>query len=431
MRDAIVSVEDKRFWTRPRRRHPRHRPRVGRRRHRRRAPGRLDDRPAVRQERAVRARTTARSSRSCARPRWPTTSTREWPKQKILTEYLNSIYFGNGAYGVESAARVYFGKARFDYDAAERPGARPDAGLRRRRRSCRPCASLLNPAEAALLAGMVANPTRVQPARSHPAGRQGPARPGAPGHARAAGYITRAAVRRSTSTGRCRPRPTSSSPPSRPAAPYFTSWLRPQILAAMGLGRGVSAKRRRVPRLLRRSADSHHASTSRCSRPPSRRSPRTLPSGPGRARAPRWWRSTTGPARSARWSAGPSSTATRTSSSTRSTSPPRATASPARRSSRSPWPWRSSTATAPTRCSTPSRSTSSCPNSARQGALHRPQLRQQLLRADQPRLGHRDRCPTTACLTQLGIPRASGTRRIAADGPRDGDPLARCPPTTR
>ncbi len=33
-----------------------------------------------------------------------------WRKKKILTEYLNSIYFGNGAYGVESAARVYFGK---------------------------------------------------------------------------------------------------------------------------------------------------------------------------------------------------------------------------------------------------------------------------------------------------------------------------------
>ena len=36
--------------------------------------------------------------------------TREWTKKKILTEYLNSIYFGNGAYGAESAARVYFGK---------------------------------------------------------------------------------------------------------------------------------------------------------------------------------------------------------------------------------------------------------------------------------------------------------------------------------
>ena len=36
--------------------------------------GRLDDHPAVRQERAARPRATARSSRSCARPRSPTTS---------------------------------------------------------------------------------------------------------------------------------------------------------------------------------------------------------------------------------------------------------------------------------------------------------------------------------------------------------------------
>jgi penicillin-binding protein 1A len=31
--------------------------------------------------------------------------THKWTKRKILTQYLNSIYFGNGAYGVESAAR--------------------------------------------------------------------------------------------------------------------------------------------------------------------------------------------------------------------------------------------------------------------------------------------------------------------------------------
>jgi len=41
--------------------------------------------------------------------------TRKWSKDKIITEYLNSIYFGNGAYGVESAARVYFGK-QLGYD---------------------------------------------------------------------------------------------------------------------------------------------------------------------------------------------------------------------------------------------------------------------------------------------------------------------------
>ena len=26
---------------------------------------------------------------------------RKWTKQKVLTQYLNSVYFGNGAYGVE------------------------------------------------------------------------------------------------------------------------------------------------------------------------------------------------------------------------------------------------------------------------------------------------------------------------------------------
>ena len=32
-----------------------------------------------------------------------------WSKDTILTNYLNTIYFGNGAYGIERAARVYFG----------------------------------------------------------------------------------------------------------------------------------------------------------------------------------------------------------------------------------------------------------------------------------------------------------------------------------
>src|SRR5437588_12039880 len=64
--------------------------------------------------------------------------TRKWTKQKILTEYLNTIYFGNGAYGVESAARIYFGK---DLNC----GGQPDDH----------CAALLNPAQSALLAGIV------------------------------------------------------------------------------------------------------------------------------------------------------------------------------------------------------------------------------------------------------------------------------------
>ena len=34
---------------------------------------------------------------------------KKWSKEKILSEYLNIIYFGEGAYGIEAAARTYFG----------------------------------------------------------------------------------------------------------------------------------------------------------------------------------------------------------------------------------------------------------------------------------------------------------------------------------
>ena len=60
---------------------------------------------------------------------------RRWSKDRILTAYLNTIYFGNGAYGVEMAARVYFDKH----------------------------ASELTLAEAALLAGMPASPGAYDP----------------------------------------------------------------------------------------------------------------------------------------------------------------------------------------------------------------------------------------------------------------------------
>jgi penicillin-binding protein 1A len=35
---------------------------------------------------------------------------RRWSKQKILDEYLNTVYYGNHAYGVEAAAQTYFSK---------------------------------------------------------------------------------------------------------------------------------------------------------------------------------------------------------------------------------------------------------------------------------------------------------------------------------
>jgi penicillin-binding protein 1A len=40
-------------------------------------------------------------------------------KEDILELYLNKIYFGRGAYGIETAARAYFGKSVSDIDLAE------------------------------------------------------------------------------------------------------------------------------------------------------------------------------------------------------------------------------------------------------------------------------------------------------------------------
>ncbi len=164
--------------------------------------------------------------------------THRWAKSKILDEYLNSIYFGNGAYGVESAARVYFGK-QLGYD--------PNAGVDGSTGGCgdstttvkRPsCAQELNPAQAALLAGMVANPSAFNPLAF-------------PTDAKARRDLVlqdmvsqRDITRAEYERYRNAPLPTAADieqPQEPPGAPYFTSWLRPQILSAMGLGHGVPA----------------------------------------------------------------------------------------------------------------------------------------------------------------------------------------------
>jgi penicillin-binding protein 1A len=62
---------------------------------------------------------------------------RELTKDEILERYLNSVYFGGGAYGVEAAANYYFGK---------------------------PVARVTVP-EAAFIAGMIRNPTGYDPVR--------------------------------------------------------------------------------------------------------------------------------------------------------------------------------------------------------------------------------------------------------------------------
>jgi penicillin-binding protein 1A len=66
-----------------------------------------------------------------------------WSKERILTAYLNTIYFGNGAYGIQRAAQTYF----------------------------RTTAKKLTLPQAALLAGLPADPTAYDPVTNPAAAR--------------------------------------------------------------------------------------------------------------------------------------------------------------------------------------------------------------------------------------------------------------------
>ncbi|WP_233572544.1 transglycosylase domain-containing protein [Fretibacterium sp. OH1220_COT-178] len=62
-----------------------------------------------------------------------------YSKDKLLELYLNTINFGRGAWGAETAARTYFGKSAADLDIAQ----------------------------ASILAGLIANPGRYNPLSNH------------------------------------------------------------------------------------------------------------------------------------------------------------------------------------------------------------------------------------------------------------------------
>jgi len=85
---------------------------------------------------------------------------RKWSKNKVLTEYLNTVYFGNGAYGVESAMRTYFGTG--DQVQTGPTGLALDAEQQRQQQG-EHLATSATPAEAALLAGMIASPSLYDP----------------------------------------------------------------------------------------------------------------------------------------------------------------------------------------------------------------------------------------------------------------------------
>ena len=89
---------------------------------------------------------------------------RKWSKDKVLTQYLNSVYFGNGAYGVEAAVRTYFGHDDPDSLAPATPepgtlGSEEDADDD----LDQTFAKEASPDEAALLAGMISSPSMYDP----------------------------------------------------------------------------------------------------------------------------------------------------------------------------------------------------------------------------------------------------------------------------
>src|SRR3954451_13857786 len=143
--------------------------------------------------------------------------TRKWTKERILRNYLNTIYFGNGAYGIESAAQTYFGH---DHQGCESNKERP-------------CAAQLEPQEAALLAGMVASPTGFDPTQ-HPAAARA-RRDVVLQRMLEQGYIDRAQF--DTARGESVPTRADIEPPREDTKyPYFTSWIKQQVVDKLGGG---------------------------------------------------------------------------------------------------------------------------------------------------------------------------------------------------
>jgi penicillin-binding protein 1A len=143
--------------------------------------------------------------------------TRKWSKERILRNYLNTIYFGNGAYGIESAAQTYFG--------GDHQGCAQDKE--------RPCAAQLELHEAALLAGMVASPSGFDPVNH-------------PGEARQRrnivldrmldqGLITK--IDHDQAAAESLPTRADIAPPREDTKyPYFTSWVKQQVVDKLGGG---------------------------------------------------------------------------------------------------------------------------------------------------------------------------------------------------
>ena len=155
----------------------------------------------------------------------------QWSKQKVLTQYLNSVYFGNGAYGVEAAVRTYF---RPDADVEE---IDPATGLPIEEdptgEDNSPEALTVSPAEAALLAGMIASPSMYDPV-------QNPARAKARRDLVLQRMLEQEMITESDygdAIDEELPQEEDIQPPQPHSdEPYFTTWLTQQLVERYGPG---------------------------------------------------------------------------------------------------------------------------------------------------------------------------------------------------
>ncbi|MDZ4169921.1 MAG: PBP1A family penicillin-binding protein [Coriobacteriia bacterium] len=125
---------------------------------------------------------------------------RRYSKDEILQGYLNTIYFGHGAYGVEAASRVYFGKT----------------------------VSKLNVPESAVLAGVLKSPGRYSPYLEPDAAVD--RRDTVLGQMRDQGYLDQAAHADAIAA----PIEVVGLKPRSSAAPYFVEWIKEQLIEEYG-----------------------------------------------------------------------------------------------------------------------------------------------------------------------------------------------------
>ena len=165
---------------------------------------------------------------------------RQWSKEKILTQYLNTVYFGHGAYGIEAAVRTYFGDGDEyeETDEAEAAGgvtytpapvedeSPEDPDLRE--------AADVAPEEAALLAGMIASPSLYDPIENPQTATQ------RRNLVLQRMYEQRMITRAQYEHGIKQAVPTEDEvdpPDTDSEQPYFTSWMTQQLVDKYGATR--------------------------------------------------------------------------------------------------------------------------------------------------------------------------------------------------